>query len=63
VSDIIELVSTVDGVSYVDLFSPGNNILQTNQLADPSDTTGVGINEIIVEGSRNVKFFYEKSRI
>jgi hypothetical protein len=63
VSDIIELVSSVDGVSYVDLFSPNNNILQSNELADPSDATVVGINEIIVEGSRNVKFFYEKSRI
>ncbi|MCK9558756.1 MAG: baseplate J/gp47 family protein [Candidatus Cloacimonetes bacterium] len=63
VSDIIETISNVDGVSYVDLFSPANNILQTNELADPSNTTGVGINEIIVEGDRNVKFFYEKSRI
>jgi phage-related baseplate assembly protein len=63
VSDIIEAASNVDGVSYVDLFDPANNILQTNQLADPEDKTGVGINEIIVEGSRNVKFFYEKSRI
>jgi phage-related baseplate assembly protein len=63
VSDVIEAVSKVDGVSYVDLFSPANNILQTNKLADPTDTTGVGINEIIVEGDRNVKFFYEKSRI
>jgi hypothetical protein len=62
VSDIIETVSKVDGVSYVDLFSPANNILQTNALAD-STSAGVGINEIIVEGSRNVKFFYEKSRI
>jgi phage-related baseplate assembly protein len=63
VSDVIEAVSKVDGVSYVDLFSPANNILQTNKLADPTDATGVGINEIIVEGDRNVKFFYEKSRI
>jgi hypothetical protein len=63
VSDIIEAVSSVDGVSYVDLFNPANNILQTNELADLNNTTGVGINEIIVEGDRNVKFFYEKSRI
>jgi hypothetical protein len=63
ISDVIDTVSNVDGVSYVDLFSPANNILQTNALADPNDTTGVGINEIIVEGERSVKFFYEKSRI
>jgi hypothetical protein len=62
VSDVIETVTNVDGVSYVDLFNPNNNILQTNLLADPT-STGVGINEIIVEGSRNVKFFYEKARI
>jgi hypothetical protein len=63
VSDVIDTVSNVDGVSYVDLFSPANNILQTNELADPNNTTGVGINEIIVEGERSVKFFYEKSRV
>lgn len=63
ISDIISIVSDVDGVAYVDLFSPANNILQTNDLADPTNQTGVGINEIIVEGSRNIKFFYEKQRI
>jgi hypothetical protein len=63
VSDVIDTVSNVDGVSYVDLFNPANNILQTNELADPNNTTGVGINEIIVEGERSVKFFYEKSRV
>jgi hypothetical protein len=62
VSDIIEVVSNVDGVSYVDLFSPANNILQSNKLADPTDPTVVGINEIIVAGDRSIKFFYEKSR-
>jgi len=61
VSDIIETVSAVDGVSYVDLFNPVNNVLPTKQLADPT-SSGVGINEIVVEGERNVKIFYEKSR-
>jgi len=33
VSDIIEAVSNVDGVAYVDLFAPSDNILPTNALA------------------------------
>lgn len=59
VSDIIEVVSNVDGVAYVDLFTPADNILPTNALA-VSGSTGVGINEIIVEGNREVRFFYER---
>jgi hypothetical protein len=60
VSDIIEVASNVDGVSYVDLFTPSDNILPTNALAVP-ESDGVGINEIIVEGNREVRFFYERT--
>ena len=60
VSDIIEVASNVDGVAYVDLFTPPDNILPTNALAK-AGSTGVGINEIIVEGNREVRFFYEKT--
>ena len=60
VSDIIEVASNVDGVSYVDLFTPSDNILPTNALAAP-ESDGVGINEIIVEGNREVRFFYERT--
>lgn len=58
-SDIIEVVSNIDGVAYVDLFKPSDNILPTNALA-VSGSAGVGINEIIVQGNQEVRFFYER---
>lgn len=58
VSDIYEAMN-VDGVAYIDIFQPADNILRTGELADAS-SDGVGINEIIVEGQREVKYFYDK---
>lgn len=60
-SDIVELVGGIDGVSYVDLFTPNDNILPTGKLADP-ESSGVGVNELVIEGAREVKFYYEKGR-
>jgi hypothetical protein len=59
ISKLIDAINRIDGVAYVDLFKPLNNILQTGQLADP-DSAGVGINEVIVEGSRRTGYYYQK---
>lgn len=60
VSKIIELVEGVDGVAYVNLYKPVNNVLRTGELAAGGD--GVGINEVIVEGERKAMYFYERSK-
>lgn len=64
ITDIIEIITAIDGVLYVDLFQPANNILPTGLLggANPTDATGVGVNEIIVEAQRNIRIYYEKGR-
>lgn len=59
-SELIQLIRSIDGVSYVDVFEPTDNVLATGELAD-SDPDGVGINEIIVEGTRDVKVYYERN--
>lgn len=59
ISDIYDAINNVDGIKYVDLFSPVDNILRTNELASTS-SEGVGINEIIIEGMREIRFYYEK---
>lgn len=61
VSELVEAISTIDGVSYVDVFSPSDNILRTGQPAAGSEPEGIGFNEIIVEGSRSIKIYYEKA--
>jgi len=57
-STFIEAISSVDGVSYVDLFKPSDNILETNAEAE-ADSVGIGFNEVIVEGNRNINFYYQ----
>lgn len=60
VSSLYDAVNEVDGVSYVDIFNPTDNILRSGALSDPN-SEGVGINEVIVEGKREVRYFYERS--
>lgn len=68
VSQIYERVNKLDGVSYVDIFEPADNILPTNKLADESGTattnvsSGVGIDEVITLGDQQIDYYYEGSR-
>jgi len=62
VSNLIEAIEVIDGVSYVDLYSPSQNIIPTGKLAEPG-SNGVGINELIVLGERKANYYYEKSAV
>ncbi len=59
VSNLIEYIKSIDGIAYVDLVKPLNNILPTGKLAEPG-TDGIGINEIIGLGSRKTSYYYDK---
>jgi len=59
ISNLIETIEAIDGIAYVNLFEPSNNILRTGSLADPT-SDGIGLNEVIVEGERKTSYFYEK---
>jgi phage-related baseplate assembly protein len=60
VSNFVEALERVDGVKYVDLFDPVNNILPTREPAGTT-STGIGINELIVLGNRNTNYYYDKA--
>jgi len=57
ISNFIEAIEAVDGVAYVDLFSPSDNILSSDDTTATDDR--VGFNEIIVEGERKTNYYYE----
>jgi hypothetical protein len=58
-SNLIEVVEAIDGVSYVDLFQPSDNILTNSSDATGSD--GVKFSELIIEGKRTTSYYYERS--
>lgn len=60
-SDFIENIKRIDGISYIDVHKPLGNILQTGLLADPL-SDGVGYNELIVEGSKTINYYYERNQ-
>jgi hypothetical protein len=60
ISNLVEAVESIDGISYVDLFSPSDNIIPTGKIADPM-SAGIGFNEMIIEGTRKTAYYYEKT--
>lgn len=60
-SNFIEMIKRIDGIAYVDIFDPPRNILPTGKPADPTNKDGIGFNELVVEGSRKVTYYYEKN--
>lgn len=55
------LVKDIDGVKYVDLFQPSDNILSLDTQAVTDPVPGVAYNELVVEGNRNTNYYYEKA--
>lgn len=58
-SNFVEAIEKIDGVKYMDLFAPANNILASNALAIDSPATTIGINQVISLGSRKSAYYYE----
>lgn len=57
-SDIYNTIQQIDGVKFVAIFTPTDDILKTNQLADPA-AFGIGENELIVLGEKQLRFYFE----
>ena len=59
-SVIYEAINKIDGVAYIDVFTPADNILATGKLRedDPS-ALGVASDEVITLGTRDIKYYYE----
>ena len=61
VSNFVKKIKDVDGVAYLDLFKPIDNILRTENLALVDDNK-ISPNELVVEGNRIVNYYYEKEQ-
>jgi len=61
VSQLLEVLNAIDGVKYIDLFMPSDNILQSQSLVESasSGTLTVAINEIITLANSEISFYYE----
>jgi hypothetical protein len=59
-SHFMEAIKSIDGVTYIDVHDPVDNVLPTGKEAEEG-SGGVGFNELIVEGARDVSYYYEKN--
>lgn len=67
-SDLITAISSVDGVSQVDLFEPADDFPALGTVVDsniPEDERphGIGVNELYVLGAQSIKFFLERGNL
>lgn len=60
VSQLEALVQDIDGVKNVDMFRPSDNILSMAVGDGGTQFDGVAFNELIVEGNRITRYYYEK---
>ena len=63
ISNFITMLENIEGVAYIDLFKPDNNILPNNKIVvayATGDIEGIGINQVITEGKRVSTYYYEK---
>ena len=73
ISKLYTTLNAVDGVSYVDIMLPADNILPTGQLCTDAGSSsssssgsgsstgaGVGLNEVITIGSQEISYYYEQ---
>lgn len=59
-SNFIDVVEAIDGVAYIDVFKPADNILQSDSLT--STPTSIALNELIVQGASTIRYYYERGR-
>jgi predicted phage baseplate assembly protein len=57
-SDLYSAIKAIDGVKFVTIFTPTDDILATNKVASP-DEDGVGLNELIILGQTTLRFYFE----
>lgn len=59
ISKLYEAIQSVPGVKSAKIFEPADDVLPTKQLAS-TGSIGVGFNELITLGEKNVLFFFER---
>ncbi len=59
VSNLIEAIESIDGISYIDVFKPTDNILPTGEIYNGA-AAGVAANELIILGNRIINYYYNK---
>lgn len=60
-SNLIRELQDIPGVAFVDLFQPEDDIIPTGDLASAT-SPGVGKNELITLGQKEIKIFFEKAQ-
>jgi phage-related baseplate assembly protein len=61
VSRLVDVLHDIDGVQYVDIFEPADNILPSKLDAASTPATQVGFNELLVLGNTQIRLYSEPS--
>jgi hypothetical protein len=60
-SQLVQELQSIDGVRYIQLFEPTDDIITSEDSAATAPDNRVGFDELITLGNINIKIFFEKS--
>lgn len=60
VSSIYDKIMSINGVKYVNIFNPSDDILSKRDIGEVTGVVTVDFNELITLGNKNIKLYYEQ---
>lgn len=61
-ANLYAALQDIDGIKYVNIFEPADNILSSGKLASETESNKVGFNELITLGETRIKIYFEKNQ-
>lgn len=62
VSNLYDALQDIDGVKFVKIFNPADNIINSGEIAGSSISNTVGFNELLTLGEVKVRIYFEKAQ-
>lgn len=60
VSSLYDKIMSINGVKFINIFGPSDDILPEKDVGEVSGATTVAFNELITLGNKNVRLYYEQ---
>ena len=60
VSNLYDSIMSINGIKYVNIFSPADDILPEKDVGTATNATTIKYNELITLGNKNIKLYFEQ---
>jgi phage-related baseplate assembly protein len=60
VSSLYDKIMSINGVKFVNIFNPSDDILPEKDVGEVTGATTVGFSELITLGNKSIRLYYEQ---